>query len=155
MNSRTVIERVDDDPWPVAVAMPSGNATDEHALIGSEAWILREERRAAEKGRRFSPIAILKNRYRYYDELADEQINSGGETETGKTLHPGLVNRLELADALHRLPETERHAWILHTIDEMGYTEIAQALKIREDAVRQAVSRAGRALAARIMDPVF
>lgn len=73
------------------------------------------------------------------DPLCDDLLDSG------PTAHEQLEQRVEMATvlkAMKRLPESDRAALIMRTLDELPYKEIAAVLNISETAAKVKVHRA-------------
>lgn len=124
-------------------------------LIGSNAWIAREKRRAEENERAFVASKSLKREYARLPQIEVTRVNSGMDSVTGKELDANLVNYLELVLALNLLPEGARECFLLHACDGMTYEEIAEERGMTENAVMCAVSRASSDLIARVFEPVY
>jgi RNA polymerase sigma-70 factor (ECF subfamily) len=91
---------------------------------------------------------LAKRKHR--DVTADERSDAEGPVDP-----PGQersLARRELTKALRTLTEPQREALLLHDLEGWSHSEIASALSITEEACRQHVSRARRALRA-ALDP--
>lgn len=63
-----------------------------------------------------------------------------GITPEGSQSGPA-VEQMEIQDALGKLPEEQRICMVLHFVEGFKYWEIAETLKISEEAVRKRIAR--------------
>lgn len=73
-----------------------------------------------------------------------------GEHDSGATF--ALADRVALDEALARLPDSEREAFVLREVGGLGYAEIADATGATADAVRSRIHRARLALRQALAD---
>jgi RNA polymerase sigma-70 factor, ECF subfamily len=70
--------------------------------------------------------------------LADDRASAA----TASTSTPGRVQPSDIVDAVARLPDTRRDAWLLHHVHGLSFQEIATRLRIGAGAAKLRSSRA-------------
>lgn len=124
------------------------------SLVGSPEWIERERRRAKVHRREFMVVRSLRNAYRDLFLLEVTRVNASRDTIYGKELNPTFINYLELLFALIALPTRQQHIWIMYACEGMAMEEIVVETGKSLEAIERAISRAGRKLANRIIEPL-
>nr|WP_319395990.1 sigma-70 family RNA polymerase sigma factor [uncultured Desulfobacter sp.] len=97
-----------------------------------------------------------KRRFRWHHTPLDTQImiaaqNNEGQENTPESLLQEKQNKTAVADAVARLPEDVRTAFVLCAFEGLSYQEIAQILKIKKGTVSSRVFRA-RQIISRTME---
>jgi RNA polymerase sigma-70 factor (ECF subfamily) len=98
--------------------------------------------------------SIRRKTLRFVQDLADTERGIGGNLDP--IVDPGLNPEAALSDremgrktaeALQRLPERQRTALILKTVEELSVAEIASVMKASESSVESLIFRARKTLA--------
>ena len=79
----------------------------------------------------------------------DKYDEPGKNDQPDKLLHVEAISRI-LKDALDQVPEKQRVAFILNKYQELSYSEVAEAMRISEKAVKSLIHRAKETLALRL-----
>ncbi len=64
----------------------------------------------------------------------------------GPTLHTSQVDRFDIEEAISRLPESDKEAFLMREVGGLGYEEISVVCAATPDAVRSRIYRARQAL---------
>jgi RNA polymerase sigma-70 factor (ECF subfamily) len=83
------------------------------------------------------------------EETEDIRIESGTEAGPDKVLERQAVARV-IKQALDRVPEKQRLAFILNKYQELSYDEVADVLNVSEKAVKSLIHRAKETLAEKL-----
>lgn len=125
---------------------------DEHRLFGSIAWIEKMRRRAEENGKAFRTGPAISLMMRWYIESRVDQINTHGETETGRQLHPGLINHTEISKAIYRLTPMQNGVFKYFHEEGWSIEDIAVEMDISVSCAKRHLSYANAAFWAYVAD---